>query len=151
MKFYYFLALIFLYMVSNVNSISTGANEPIADNELGLTAKDCALQYCSVKDGMALWLTLVNECVKNPNPYFINIDHLEKESEIIFNKNEDKDINAFLFEKNDLLTTGITCSVMSLVGLLFGYVLGIKTEDENQYIQLNQRKKKYQNDVSLFK
>ncbi len=142
MKFYYFLTFIFLYMISNVNSISTGANEPIADNELGLTAKDCALQYCTVKDGMALWLTLVNECVENPNPYFINIDHLEKESEPVLNK----DINTFLFKKTDSLTTGISCSIMSLFGLLFGYVLGIKTEDENQYIQLNQRRKKYQID-----
>ncbi len=56
-------------------AVSSGANEPIADNELGLTAKDCALQYCESKDGMGLWMSLVNECISNPNPYFMSTNH----------------------------------------------------------------------------
>jgi hypothetical protein len=43
-------------------AISNGANEPIADNELGLTTKDCALQYCESLDALGLWLTIVSEC-----------------------------------------------------------------------------------------
>lgn len=43
-------------------AISTGANEPIASNALGLATKDCALQFCAIKDAMALWLTLVPSC-----------------------------------------------------------------------------------------
>jgi len=43
-------------------AISNGANEPIADNELGLTTKDCALQYCESLDALGLWLTFVSEC-----------------------------------------------------------------------------------------
>jgi hypothetical protein len=55
-----------LFFVGSVlmtaHAISSGANEPIADNELGLTAKDCALQYCEELDALALWLTLVDPC-----------------------------------------------------------------------------------------
>lgn len=43
-------------------AISNGANEPIADNELGLTTKDCALQYCEDLDALALWLSIVEVC-----------------------------------------------------------------------------------------
>ncbi len=60
MKLSYFLSIVVL--VSSVQAISSGANEPIADNELGLTAKDCALQYCEELDALALWLSLVDVC-----------------------------------------------------------------------------------------
>lgn len=53
-----------------VRSISNGANEPIADNELGLTTKDCALQYCETMDALALWMTLVPEC-KTKKPVMV--------------------------------------------------------------------------------
>ncbi len=43
------LAVVLLALASVAVAISSGANEPIADNELGLTAKDCALQYCADK------------------------------------------------------------------------------------------------------
>ncbi len=43
-------------------AISNGANEPIADNELGLTTKDCAMQYCESLDALALWMTFVSVC-----------------------------------------------------------------------------------------
>lgn len=44
------------------HAISNGANEPIADNELGLITKDCALQYCESLDALGLWMTFVSEC-----------------------------------------------------------------------------------------
>ena len=50
-------------------AVLAGSNEPIADNELGLTAKDCASQYCSSKDGLGLWMTLEQMCMMDPNPY----------------------------------------------------------------------------------
>ena len=53
-----------------VRAISNGANEPIADNELGLTTKDCALQYCESMDALALWMTFVSEC-KTKRPVII--------------------------------------------------------------------------------
>ena len=50
---YSIISFIMTIFVMNgfVSSISTGANEPIADNELGLMAKDCSRQYCEIKDG----------------------------------------------------------------------------------------------------
>lgn len=56
------LAWLFLSAFGLTRAISNGANEPIADNELGLTTKDCALQYCESMDALALWLTFVPEC-----------------------------------------------------------------------------------------
>ncbi len=112
-----------------VYAISSGANEPIADNELGLTAKDCALQYCEEKDGMALWLTLVNECVGSPNPYF-----MEKN----IGQNQHTQIN----QVNQLLgvspiIAGSICAMVGVIGLLFGYVVGTY-ENTKTYIQLDQ-------------
>lgn len=55
--------------IPSILTISSSANEPIADNELGLTARDCALQYCKSKNGYELWLTLQKRCKEHPNPY----------------------------------------------------------------------------------
>lgn len=61
--------LLFL-MTTVVHAISNGANEPIADNELGLTTKDCALQYCETLDALGLWMTFVSEC-KTKSPVLV--------------------------------------------------------------------------------
>ncbi len=100
---------IILHLVSLISAISTGANEPIADNELGLTAKDCALQYCNVKDGMALWLTLASRCVEKANPYFMEIKEY----------NDPPDINSF-----SKLSVGFFCAFMSSIGYYSGYLFG---------------------------
>ncbi len=110
-----------------VNAISSGANEPIADNELGLTAKDCALQYCEEKDGMALWLTFVNECVDSPNPYF-----MEKN----YNPTISTSSNIFDFGVSRIVA-GSICSMFGVIGLIFGYVIGTN-QKINQYIKISQ-------------
>lgn len=104
-----------LYMIV-VNAISNGANEPIADNQLGLTAKDCALQYCQNKDGMALWMTLVQQCNSlHANPYLMEVS-MEKSVPVCLQS-----------ENNDFVITpqiaGMICSMMSLIGLFMGYSL----------------------------
>jgi hypothetical protein len=123
-----FLLGIILFFLQ-VYAISSGANEPIADNELGLTAKDCALQYCEEKDGMALWLTLVNECVGSPNPYFTE-------------KNTGQNQHTQINQVNQLLgvspiIAGSICAMVGVIGLLFGYVVGTY-ENTKTYIQLDQ-------------
>ncbi len=109
-----------------VNAISSGANEPIADNELGLTAKDCALQYCEDKDGMALWLTLVNECIDSPKPYF-----MEK------NYNPAQISSNILDFEVSRIVAGSICSMFGVIGLIFGYVIGTN-QKINQYIKISQ-------------
>jgi hypothetical protein len=61
--------LYFLGLITYTYAISSGANEPIADNELQLIAKDCALQYCKTKNGYELWVALQKRCKERPNPY----------------------------------------------------------------------------------
>lgn len=118
--------LIILFLLQ-VHAISSGANEPIADNELGLTAKDCALQYCKEKDGMALWLTLVNKCVNSPNPYFI-----EKTIENPYTSVQN--YNSIHFNN---IVTGSICSMMGLLGLISGYIIGTN-EKINKYTKISQ-------------
>ncbi len=148
----YFILLINLIYLPYIYAISSGANEPIADNELGLTAKDCALQYCESKDGMALWLTFVNECVSNPNPYGNSFSHQSSEAletnmiEVKSLEELNDPLSSFLMQKVPSLVGGYVCASISLVGLLMGYVIGVKSEEENQYIKITQRKKKYQID-----
>jgi hypothetical protein len=99
--------------ISVVYAVSNGANEPIADNQLGMTAKDCALQYCEDKDGMALWLSLVQECnAKKANPYFTQIPEEKNECEL----QEKKKSMVFTPQQS-----GMICGMMSLIGFLMGY------------------------------
>ena len=121
-KIFFGLAL----FVFQVYAISSGANEPIADNELGLTAKDCALQYCEEKDGMSLWLTLVNECVSSPNPYFMTKN---------INSNKENQLDEFMGVSP--IIAGSICAMLGVIGLLFGYVIGTY-EKTKTYIQLDQ-------------
>lgn len=90
-------------------AISNGANEPIPDNELQLRAKDCALQYCETKDGLALWLSLSNVCSgKSANPYFIEIGEEEEES-------TSTEISPFI--------AGSICAAISATSFFLGYSL----------------------------
>ncbi len=102
--------------------ISSGANEPIADNELQLTAKDCSMQYCADKDGMALWLSLQNACAKeNANPYFLEIDHQT------------------YYQQNNVLSpfvTGSICASISLISFLMGYLISQQEVKKNKYSEL---------------
>ncbi len=106
--------------------ISSGANEPIADNELGLTAKDCSMQHCLEKDGLALWLSLQNICSGvSANPYFLEINNSE----------------TTIHNNYSPLVVGSLCAMASLVSLILGYSIGhtyhkpfvyskVKEEDE---------------------
>ena len=42
--------------------MNIGANEPIADNELGTVARYCALEFCETKDALGLWMALQDIC-----------------------------------------------------------------------------------------
>ncbi len=125
----YLIGLIVLILfIQKIDAISSGANEPIADNELGLTAKDCALQYCQEKDGMALWLSLVNECVDSPNPYFMEIT---KDNKL---NNYEQNYNGVQLTN---IVSGSICAMMGVIGLIFGYVIG-NFQKNNEYTQVSQ-------------
>ncbi len=115
------LLLLLFYFVT-IYSISSSSNEPIADNELQLTAKDCSMQYCANKDGMALWLSLQNACAKeNANPYFLEIDH-----QTYYQKNNE--LSPFV--------TGSICASISLISFLMGYMISQQKVNKNKYSEL---------------
>ncbi len=125
-SYWKYISYVILYKIVYVYAISSGANEPIADNELGLTAKDCALQYCTEKDGMSLWLSLVNQCVSNPNPYFRQKTTRESYEEVV---NTDEYIITPMI-------SGSLCVVMGLVSFMLGYTY---TKVKNGYQKVNMR------------
>lgn len=57
------MKLLWLYLAALVAIVHGGANDPIADNELGLTAKECS-KFCSAKDGLQLWLSFGELCME---------------------------------------------------------------------------------------
>ncbi len=89
--------------------ISSGANEPIADNELGLTAKDCSMQHCLEKDSLGLWLSLQNVCSGvSANPYFLEINNSE----------------TTIHNNYSPIVVGSLCAMASVVSLILGYTVG---------------------------
>lgn len=57
------MKLLWLFLAALVAIVHGGANDPIADNELGLTAKECS-KFCSAKDGLQLWLSFGESCME---------------------------------------------------------------------------------------
>ncbi len=89
--------------------ISSGANEPIADNELGLTAKDCSMQHCLEKDALGLWLSLEAVCSGvSANPYFLKMNN----SETTIHNNYSPHV------------VGSLCAMASVISLILGYNVG---------------------------
>ncbi len=89
--------------------ISSGANEPIADNELGLTAKDCSMQHCLEKDALGLWLSLEAVCSGvSANPYFLEINNSE----------------TTIHNNYSPIVVGSLCAMASVVSLILGYTVG---------------------------
>ena len=88
---------------------ASGANEPIDPNELGLTATDCAEQYCTSKDGMMLWFSLENTCMKKAQP-FVSFAAVEVAS----------DTSAIWSPT----TVGLASALMGVVGLVVGHSAG---------------------------
>ncbi len=108
-KLFIYLFLLQLYIqFVGIMCISSGANEPIADNELGLTAKDCSMQFCIEKDSLGLWLSLQNKCLQNANPYFLEINNSEKN----------------ISNEYSSIVAGSLCAMASLVSLILGYTVG---------------------------
>lgn len=107
-----FVAL-FLIKIIGIFSISSGANEPIADNELQLTAKDCSMQFCLEKNSLSLWLSLQNVCFgENANPYFLETSSQETISqETTYSNNVSPIISASI------------CSIFSLSSFILGYII----------------------------
>ncbi len=116
-----FRVLLLCSLLLSTYAISNGANEPIPDNELQLRAKDCALQYCETKDGLALWLSLSNVCSgKSANPYFIEIGEEEEESTSTSIK-----ISPFI--------TGSICAAISATSFFLGYSLSSSKKQSRSY------------------
>lgn len=80
-------------------------NEPTPDSVFGTFTNQCSILYCKDKDGLELWLNLVNECY----------DNLDR-----------RRILLVVDEKNiyySALYVGVICSLVSLVCFTLTYVM----------------------------
>ena len=75
-----------------------GANEPVEMSEFGMITNLCS-NYCREKDGLELWLELVNEC------------------------NHDSITTLFITVNNEY-KYGVLCSMIALLMYLIGYFIG---------------------------
>eukprot|EP00613_Pedinella_sp_CCMP2098_P003201 CAMPEP_0171616902 /NCGR_PEP_ID=MMETSP0990-20121206/13767_1 /TAXON_ID=483369 /ORGANISM="non described non described, Strain CCMP2098" /LENGTH=121 /DNA_ID=CAMNT_0012181283 /DNA_START=67 /DNA_END=432 /DNA_ORIENTATION=- len=113
---------LFLVIFSVLSAhVSGGANEPIADNELGLTAKSCAESYCadSGKDGLQLWLSVYGGCGMNEAPTAGKKGLEAGTTQLI---DEDKTAET----RWSPTTVGSLSAVMASVGLMMGFAQGMK-------------------------
>jgi hypothetical protein len=113
MKFSGVLAAFAAMGASLVQGSMTGANEPIADNELGLTAKACAEAHCSSKDGLELWLSFSSECMDADaqNPYLAAKDTSSSEEAALWAPAH----------------VGAVSAVVAVSALMVGFAQGVKS------------------------
>jgi hypothetical protein len=81
-----------------------GVNEPISMSFLGLFANDCANKFCNDKDGLELWLSLIQESSNNS---------------IMMNEK----YNRFIFSP---LYTGIVCASVGYLSFIMTYYITTK-------------------------
>ena len=99
-----------------------GANNPIADNELGLTAKACSSLYCNTKDGLGLWVSLEEICMaEKANPYLAKLNSVASSSTSSSEEGYSKNV------------VGMVCAFMGVVGLTIGYKLADKKMVKRHY------------------
>ncbi len=90
-------------------------NEPVPLSSFGIFTNECAELYCKDKDGLELWLSLVNDCFYNDN----NDDN---------NSINDNNItNRMLLQTNSRLhssmVVAMTCSLVALVCFVLSYTI----------------------------
>ena len=97
-----------------------GANEPIADNLLGLTAKACAEKFCQSKNGLELWIALSPLCDSEATetaPWPSTSDGLE---------NGTSQARVSARRLWDATTVGTASALASVAGFLAGFAAGIQ-------------------------
>jgi len=118
-----FLTL-FLIKIIGIICISSGANEPIPDNELQLTARDCSYQYCYQGDGLSLWLSLTQFCSgDNVNPYFLEIN------------SQEATVQETNFNVSPIVSASL-CAMSSVCSLMLGYVIAHHYHKKVVYTQV---------------
>lgn len=116
-----FRVLLLYSLLLPTYAISNGANEPIEWTDFGLITRDCALQYCETKDGLALWLSLSNVCSGNgANPYFMEIGEEEESTST--------EIDPFI--------AGSICATISATSFFLGYSLSSTSKKQSRSYSL---------------
>ena len=90
-----------------------GTNAEIEENELGLTSRACAANFCTGKDSLDMWLDIEWFC--HAPEEFLPPDFLTLP----------KEMDAYTLPP---ILAGLFCTLMGIVGFLLGFCLGIKSD-----------------------
>ncbi len=100
------------------------SNEPIAMSFFGTFTNDCASKFCKDKDGINLWLTLVNDC------FYDSYDPVASNSRMLMVNTR---LHTPLFSAFICSSVGFVCFMMSYIitKILFcNYVKKTETKRE---------------------
>ena len=108
------LFYVLFYFLSKVeNTHALGTNAEIEENELGLTARACASNFCNNKDSLVMWLDLEWYCHAPedliPSGFLTLL----------------KGTDAYAFSP---FIAGMFCALLGILGFMIGFCIGMKTE-----------------------
>ena len=107
----FFILFTFLFVVDNVHAL--GSNAEIEENELGLTARACASNFCNNKDSLVMWLDMEWYCHAPEElipPAFLTLP---------------KTMDAYALSP---LFAGLVCALLGILGFMIGFCVGMKTD-----------------------
>jgi len=127
----------FVLLLTQLLSV-LAANPEIADNELGITARACADNYCVSKDSLDLWNSLEWYCHQSEKvlgdgqgPVYSSVEDISQapSRRRILSSTGSSSLWSF-FENVTTLTvtrilTALVSSVLSVVGVLVGFRVGL--------------------------
>ena len=132
-------ALVSLFLLVLVLAFASSANPEIADNELGITARACADNYCTSKDSLDLWNSLEWYCHQSEKvigdgqgPTYSSVEDINQapsRRRRILSSTGSSSLWSFFKNVTTLtvtrILTALVSSVLSVVGVLVGFRVGL--------------------------
>mmetsp|Transcript_7916 Transcript_7916/g.10530 ORF Transcript_7916/g.10530 Transcript_7916/m.10530 type:complete len:146 (-) Transcript_7916:488-925(-) len=123
-KFQLFLTryiFIILFLSTQIFPVfgSKRANDPVEDNVLGLTTRDCAKKYCIDKPALDLWLSLQEVCY--PTGDLDAAKHFRENRETKMYAKESTKGTDSLNQPLSSTMVGAICAVTGVLGMMIGF------------------------------
>jgi hypothetical protein len=107
------IALLVVALIFPRHVVGLGTNAEIEENQLGLTARACAANFCHRKDSLDMWLDIEWYC------------HASEELLPTEFLNLPTGMDAYSLSP---LLAGVLCALLGIFGFLIGVCLGLKTD-----------------------
>ena len=125
----FFLLFSILYKVGNIHAL--GSNAEIEENELGLTARACASNFCHNKDSLVMWLDLEWYCHAPEELIPTGFLTLLKSTDAYA-------LSPFI--------AGMFCALLGILGFMIGFCIGMKIDRLQLVSEKNSSSRYYHTD-----